>query len=73
MKEWINRLLDPDSNPSSASLIAVLSGLMGLIISIIAIAAEDVETINTSIHLSKWLLGLALGGKGLQHVTRNRK
>lgn len=73
VKEWFDGLLDPDSNPSSSSLIAVLTGLTGIVMAIISIFLETGESLETSIHMSKWLIGLSLGGKGLQHVTRRKR
>lgn len=72
MKQFIYALLDPNQSPSSTTLIALLCGLTGIIISIISVFVETLQTRET-VETSRWLIGYAVGTKGIQHLIRNNK
>ncbi len=72
MKDFMYKLLSPEENPSSASLIAILSGLTGVVISILPFIFNTIETSKT-IETSRWLIGFAVGGKSLQHMIRRNR
>jgi len=72
MKDWFDRLLNPEESPSSFTLISVLAGMVGLIIIIISTFIETLQTSET-IETSKFLVRMGLGGKALQTVLKKVK
>lgn len=72
MKDFIYKLLNPNESPSSTTLIAVLCGLTGIILSILSSLIETLQTPET-LETSKWLIGYAVGTKGIQHLIRKKE
>jgi hypothetical protein len=65
---WFNRLLDQNQNPSLTSLILLAASITGLGMCITSIFLDSANAVNTS-NTGIWLVGLSVGGKGLQHFT----
>lgn len=72
MKDWFDRLLNPEESPSSFTLISVLAGLIGLIIIIISTFEETLQTSET-VETSRFLIRVGIGGKALQTVLKKVK
>ncbi len=69
MKDWLNRLMDSDSSPSSTTLICLMAGISGVLIAIISSFFE----VSNGVELSKYLVAVGTGGKVLQGWGKNKE
>jgi hypothetical protein len=68
MKDWLNRLLDPDKQPSSTSLIALITGLTGVVLGIISTFID----VPNGLDMSKFMIGAGILEKGMQHIVHKK-
>ena len=68
MKNWFNRLLDPNDVPSSTSFIALITGISGVVIAIISSFID----VPNGVNLSTFMIGAGILEKGMQHFIKGK-